>query len=76
MKAKHKFNDGNGATLCHKCNVVIDNKLTEDLYCVDCKCEILNEINGLIANWMYDCTTKHEPMHWNNIVKYVNEKLK
>ena len=32
----HKFNGGRGATLCHNCRVIINEGLTDDLYCVDC----------------------------------------
>jgi hypothetical protein len=37
MKPIHKFNGGVGATLCHKCTVIISTGLTEDLYCNSCK---------------------------------------
>jgi hypothetical protein len=33
MKPIHKFNDGYGATLCHKCNKIITEGMTDDLYC-------------------------------------------
>lgn len=36
-KPIHKFNGGKGATLCHKCRVIIKEKLTDDLYCEKCK---------------------------------------
>jgi hypothetical protein len=39
MKPIHKFNNGNGATLCHKCSVIISTGLTKDLYCDKCKPE-------------------------------------
>jgi hypothetical protein len=29
----HKFNNGNGATLCNKCSKIISTGLTKDLYC-------------------------------------------
>ena len=32
----HKFNNGLGATLCHKCRVIISEGLTKDLYCKNC----------------------------------------
>ena len=35
MKPIHKFNGGNGATLCHKCNRIISIGLTDDLYCIE-----------------------------------------
>jgi hypothetical protein len=34
MKPIHKFNNGNGATLCHNC--IISIWFTEDLYCKEC----------------------------------------
>jgi hypothetical protein len=42
MKPIHKFNGGLGATLCHKCSVIISIGLTEDLYCERCKCKDCN----------------------------------
>ena len=34
----HKFNNGNGATLCHKCSKIISTGFIKDLYC-STKCE-------------------------------------
>ena len=36
MKPIHKFNNGNGATLCHKCSAIISIGFTDDLYCKEC----------------------------------------
>jgi hypothetical protein len=33
MKPIHKFNDGRGATLCHKCRKIITEGMTDDLFC-------------------------------------------
>ena len=47
MKPIHKFNNGNGATLCHQCSVIISIGFTDDLYCNECKKqrkELLKEI--------------------------------
>jgi hypothetical protein len=44
MKPIHKFNNGNGATLCHKCSVIISVGLTDDLYCKDCRKEVYEDI--------------------------------
>ena len=38
MKPIHKFNNGNGATLCHFCSKIINTGFTGDLYCSD-ECE-------------------------------------
>ena len=38
MKPIHKFNNGNGATLCHCCSRIISIGFTKDLYCSD-KCK-------------------------------------
>ena len=38
MKPIHKFNNGNGATLCHCCRKIINTGFTNDLYCSD-ECE-------------------------------------
>lgn len=39
MKPIHKFNNSRGATLCHKCSIIISTGLTQDLYCDTCKPE-------------------------------------
>lgn len=44
MKPIHKFNNGQGATLCHKCNCIISLGRTNDLYCKECKQETLEEV--------------------------------
>jgi len=47
MKPIHKFNNGNGATLCNQCSVIITTGLTNDLYCEECnkyRKELLQEI--------------------------------
>jgi hypothetical protein len=44
MKPIHKLNGGLGATLCHKCSVIITNGLTDDLYCNKCRKELLQDI--------------------------------
>lgn len=36
MKPIHKFNNGNGATLCHQCSCIISSGHTNDLYCKTC----------------------------------------
>lgn len=38
IKPIHKFNNGNGATLCNSCSKIITIGLTNDLYC-DSECE-------------------------------------
>jgi hypothetical protein len=37
MKPIHKFNNGNGATLCNCCYVIINNDYTDDLLCDRCE---------------------------------------
>lgn len=40
MKPIHKFNNGNGATLCHNCNIIINTGFSDELFCGDkCKAE-------------------------------------
>jgi hypothetical protein len=36
-KPIHKYNNGNGATLCHDCGVIISEGLTKDMKCEKCK---------------------------------------
>lgn len=54
MKPIHKFNNGQGATLCHQCNCIISAGLTDDIYCELCNehrkkilIEIMNEDEAL-----------------------------
>jgi reverse gyrase len=54
MKPIHKFNNSNGATLCHLCRTIITTgKPTNDLYCDRCLSErnsTEKEFNKLKAN--------------------------
>ena len=36
MIPRHKLNNGNGATLCNACHVIITNGITSDILCVGC----------------------------------------
>jgi len=36
MKPIHKFNNGSGATLCHRCRTIITTGFSGDLYCKRC----------------------------------------
>ena len=37
IKPFHKFNNGNGATLCHNCSSIISIGHTDDLFCENCE---------------------------------------
>lgn len=37
IKPIHKFNNGNGATLCKSCSVIIATTITQDLLCPECQ---------------------------------------
>lgn len=37
FKPIHKFNNGSGATLCHKCRVIINEGFTNKFYCDECQ---------------------------------------
>jgi len=50
MEPIHKFNNGDGATLCHKCNIVIAEELIDDFYCNKCGIDPI-----LVCN---DCSEK------------------
>lgn len=58
MKPIHKFNNGNGATICCKCSVMISTGITDDLHCKECRKEMLqdmmkeDEILGLYSEQM------------------------
>jgi len=62
MKPIHKLNGGLGATLCHKCTVIISTGLTEDLYCDTCKPEGLESIIPL-PNVRRVEVIQHSPPH-------------
>ena len=59
IKPIHKFNGGRGATLCHKCRVIITEGLTEDLYC---------EKHGGKPFFTYKLTRKND-----GLVKYADK---
>lgn len=56
MKPIHKFNGGRGATLCHVCNKMISEGMTNALYCEEhgggqpLKYKITKEENGKVIN--------------------------
>ncbi len=47
MEPIHKFNNGDGATLCNICNTIIIDGLTNDLYCNKHKNMDKDEIIGI-----------------------------
>jgi hypothetical protein len=49
MKPYHKFNNGIGATLCNACGRMINEGMTEELYCLDCEVKLFKD--G-IDEWM------------------------
>jgi len=44
MKPIHKWNSGNLATICNKCSVIISTDHTTDLYCKECRKEMLQDM--------------------------------
>lgn len=46
IKPIHKFNNGNGATLCHHCSKIINTSLTDALFCSQ-ECAVKE-------NWSYE----------------------
>lgn len=44
MEPIHKFNNGNGATLCNACHVIITIDLTKELLCEDCR-KVYNDLH-------------------------------
>jgi hypothetical protein len=44
MKPIHKWNSGYLATICYKCSVIITTGHTDDLYCKDCRKEMLQDM--------------------------------
>ena len=63
MKPIHKFNGGNGATLCHRCNRIISIGLTDDLYCI--------EHGGLKREYKYYITRHDGLSKSGNDIKWV-----
>ncbi len=37
LKPIHKFNNGNGATLCNECSVIINVGFSDEVLCEECK---------------------------------------
>ena len=59
MKPIHKLNGGKGATLCHKCSKIINEGMTDDLFCeehggesipLDKMYTLIREIDSLTLN--------------------------
>ena len=48
MKPIHKYNNGNGATLCHQCSVIINTGLTNDLYCENCQRDLFRRGSDML----------------------------
>jgi len=71
MKPIHKFNGGLGATLCHKCSVIITTGLTKDLYCNKCRKELLQEMmeNDEALNLYYEQMEKEVHQNRSNLNK-------
>jgi hypothetical protein len=68
----HKFNNGNSATLCCDCGVIITEGITDDLYCK--KCELLrNEIESAIRTTLL--VLNKQSMH-HAVDKIMKLKLK
>lgn len=63
MKPIHKFNGGRGATLCHKCRVIIHEGFTDDLYC---------EQHGGKPKFKYKLVRERDNLtKYANVVKWV-----
>ena len=60
-KPIHKFNGGRGATLCHKCRVIITEGLTDDIYC---------EEHGGIPRWGYKLVRERDGLTKKGNVAY------
>lgn len=48
MKPIHNFNNGNGATMCHACYVIITEGLTDDLLCEKCNTPTVRFYKGVL----------------------------
>lgn len=44
IKPRHKFNNGMGATLCHRCCTIITTEFTDDLICKPCQKQTLIDL--------------------------------
>jgi len=70
MKPIHKLNNGLGATLCHKCSVIISTGLTQDLYCDTCKPEGLETTFILPKVKRVEVIQHSEPYNGRAYTKY------
>lgn len=85
IEPKHKFNSGMGATLCHRCSVIITVGFTDDLYCDNCKNvkeqqkKLLVELMELDQkNGLYKNQTAVELLHQQSnelITQYIDGKI-
>jgi hypothetical protein len=79
MKPIHKLNNGNGATLCHTCSVIISTGLTKELYCNNCKQETLEEAAQRFTPKSNKWTIKEifiEGAKWQQERSYSDEDIK
>lgn len=60
-KPIHKLNNGDGATLCHRCSKIISDGFTEDLYCSK-KCAVK-------ANWNYEESLEYKLVREDGLTK-------
>ena len=81
MKPIHKFNNGNLATICNQCSVIITTGLTDDLYCNKCRKELLQDIMkddealGLYFEQMGKEEPKQETENLKNFKKLVSDEI-
>jgi len=63
-KPIHKFNNGNGATLCHQCRKIINTGFTDTLYCSN-KCKITTNLERIktVIKYYYDRGVNKEKLN-------------
>ena len=65
MEPIHKFNNGDGATLCNICNTIITPFLTDELYCDKHKNMDKDEIIKLVYNLTKNNSNQSQPININ-----------
>lgn len=63
-KAIHKFNNGKGCNICHRCSKIINTGFTDELYCSK-KCEITEKLKRIeiLIKYYYDRGTNKEKLN-------------
>ena len=74
MKPIYKFNKGTGATLCNQCRVIICTDKSNDLYCDECKSDIINRGTSVFYTVVTDGANHSITKELSNFLKSLHRE--